>query len=183
MRTAAVVEGIGIGGSLHVERLRNEVGKSIDACDDGFEGRGNARRGGIGEMRLPVDGVSMDLRLERAADGARGSAEGDPVPAASDIMNPEALALKPGAHLGYIGVGGAEALAELPGRKPLVIVGRSGVLLFGEKRFEPVGGLEKQSGVSDGEGVVYRPVIYGRLQGRMHVTDQSHSAGWIDLGD
>ena len=87
-------------------------------------------------MQGAVDEVIVDRRVESSFDLRGDAAERDPGAAAGDVVNGEALRYEPCGDDIYIGLGEAEAVAEFLGRKPLVIVGRSTVLLLGEKLVE-----------------------------------------------
>src|SRR5262249_48321345 len=58
------------------------------------------------------------------------------VPSAGGVDVGESLALEPGDDLAQVVLAEAEAIGELLGREPLVVVGRLAVLLLGEKQVE-----------------------------------------------
>ena len=73
-------------------------------------------------MQRAIELILVDLRSKSAANGACGSAEGDPVPAAGHVMHSEPLRLKPRHHASGIVRSDAEAVRELFGSQPAVVI-------------------------------------------------------------
>ncbi len=107
----------------------NDAGKCLG---DGYVGRG-------GKMRLATDQVIVNGRVEGGFDLSGGAVECNPVAAASNLVDGEALRGEPGGKGDDIRRSDAEAVGEFLGREPFVIVGRAGVLLLDEELVE--GGL------------------------------------------
>ena len=110
-----------------------EIVEAEESADQVFERDGNGGFVHIGEMGFAIHAVVMKAGAEGAGCLIGGAAEIDPVAAAGDIVDLETLRFEPGGYLGNVMRAEAEAVAELFGGEPLVVVGRPGKLLFGEK--------------------------------------------------
>ena len=137
-------DGADVVGGLLVDGV-----EAANGLDGGANGRGDHGVGVDGEALRAADGVVVHLGLEGAADVGRGAAESDKDAAGRDPVDVQALGLEPAGDGGDVLVGEAEALAHFGGGEPVVIVGRGGVLLVGEKLLEglpPAGASGREPG-------------------------------------
>ena len=75
---------------------------------------------GVGNEGLVVEGVGMHLRGKRTFNLSDIATEDDKAATLRDLVHGKALALKPLAHLGRVGISDTELLAELSRRQPSV---------------------------------------------------------------
>ncbi len=93
----------------------------------------------------------MQLGAEGGFELRGGAVDRDPGSASGDGGNGESFGLQPRRDLIDIGLRDAEAVGELFGSEPALVIGRAGCLLIGEKFFE-IGFL--RGGLSEREGDV-----------------------------
>ena len=110
-----------------------EIVEAEEAADHIFERGGNGGFVHIGEVGFAIHAEAMEARAEGAGRLGGGAAEIDPVAAAGHLVDLEALRFQPGGYFGNVIGGEAEAVAELFGSEPLVVVGRPGKLLLREE--------------------------------------------------
>jgi hypothetical protein len=115
---------------LDAPGMRRKIVQPGHTCDHSGKGvgDGNVVRGG--KMRLATDHVIVNGRVEGSFDLSGGPVERNPIAAAGNLVDGEALRGEPGGKSGDIGLSDAEAVGEFFGSEPLVIVGRAGVLLL-----------------------------------------------------
>jgi hypothetical protein len=155
------------------------------------EARYQRRQGGryrwvlcIRKMLHAVDAVAMDLGAEGAAHFGGIAREGDPRAAARHAVHREALLLEPAHDLIHVALRSPEAIGVLFRRKPLVEVGRRGVLLVLQQLAYGVllvgGGLEHQGHRREREGVLHLASIVLGAGLRMHTAGERNPAAVID---
>jgi len=135
-------------------------------------------------MRFAVDVVLVDFCAEGIADRACRAGKLDELPALRSRCDAKSVRGEPGGGGFEVGIGGAELLAELLRREPLVVAGRAAC----------VGGLQEllQRGLavrrtvqqkkhsSRGKGIGNRPAVIGGSRQRMHAALQRDQAGLVD---
>ena len=84
-------------------------------------------------MSLTPDQVVVDGGAECRLHLRGGSTKCNPVAAAGDLFDGEALRVEPGGNRHHVSLGQAEAVAKLFGREPFVVIGRVAVLLLGKQ--------------------------------------------------
>src|SRR5262249_33255830 len=113
-------------------------------------------RGGVGDVRLAVVEIAVDLGLKRRLDAIRGAADRDPGAAAGSGRHGKAFAFEPRANRREVGVAEAEALRVLLGRQPAAVFGRARGLLGREQRGEGRlllgGGRDSRGDIRNREG-------------------------------
>ena len=117
-------------------RFPRKIAQPANSGHHAGERGGNRGRSGVGKARVSVGVEVVYLGLEGLLGLRGGSAEDDPIAAAGDILNPEALRLEPGGELLNVVGAEAEAVGILLGCEPLVIERRVGILLLRQKLVE-----------------------------------------------
>ena len=124
---------------MHVQLVVRMLVDCVEAADRLDERTNRLRHrgfGGDGHALCAVDAVVVHLRLERAAHVSRRAAESYEEAAGSDPIDPQPPRLDPGGDGFGVGVRDPEALADLRGREPVMVMGRSRILLIGEELLE-----------------------------------------------
>jgi len=99
------------------------------ACDDRRERGGNFGVARIRPVLFAIDHVAMNFGVKGLGDLTSRTGELDHVTRVGDTTDLETVLLEPAGNLCEIGVRNAEALAELSGCKPFVILRRLGIEL------------------------------------------------------
>lgn len=88
------------------------------------------------KMGFPVHDIPMEFGLKSLLDLRRGSVHRQPITAASNPGDGQALRLEPGSDCGKIAIACAESSGELLRRQPMMIFRRRRDLLRGQQRLE-----------------------------------------------
>jgi len=125
-----------------------------DACDDGRQGRGDLRVGGVGHMGFVVYKEVMNLGVESAAHLGDVAGEFDDRTAGTNFNVRETLRGEPLGHGLDVGVGGPKLSAELLRGEPCVVVRGGLALLIVEQLAE--GGLLIRAALQEQQYTVQR---------------------------
>ena len=132
-----------------IGRFGTKIVQAEEADGEGLEGGGQHGLSGICKMQFAVDRVAMERGVKCHSDLGCSAAECEPVSAAGDVIDSEALRFQPVADFRQVGGAEAELIGVLFGREPAAVVGGRRVLLFGEQLLQ--GGLLERGG-PEGEG-------------------------------
>ena len=173
-----------VGMGRFQARLEVKIAQSADAGDDPGERRWNGRIGGIGVMHLAVHEVVVDLGVERSGDLVLSAAESNVQAAAGGAVDGKALRFQPrGDAIQVVGTD-AVCVGVLLGREPLVVLGRSRVLLLGQQLAQrgALGGgrFEYQRHALNGKASRHGAAIVFRASLRTDVAAQHHRLPRID---
>ena len=170
-----------------VERMGEEIVEGFDADDDRRQRGGNLRVAHVGDVRDAIDDEIVNLGVEGALHLGRVAAEADGHAVFGDFTNGETVAGKPIRNGGDVDLGRAEVGADLIGSEPLVVVGRVGVVLAGDKLLKRrlLSGIatEDQDQVGHGEAGTDQAAIVARVRDREGVALEGGQAGVVNALD
>ncbi len=167
-------------------RLAGEAVEGDDAVGDGGQAAGEGRIGGVGVVDPAPDLVIVDLGAEGRLHLGGAAAEVDPSAAGGDLVDREAVVPQPGDRGLDVVFIASEALPELLGGEPAVIVRGGGVLLVGEQPVElPLGPApegEREDHPLHGQARVGAPAVELRPGQPVDVVGQDDAVGVVDGG-
>ncbi len=109
------LSGLGIvGGLAHNLRVvfETEIVEGSESADDGRQGGGDLRVGGVGVVGLAIDHVLVDLGVEGSAELGDIAREFEGLASGIDLGDAESMRGEPGLDGRDVLIGGAELLAE-----------------------------------------------------------------------
>ena len=182
-KVMGAVAGVGVERArLGFARAARQV---VEAAEHGDHGRDGFRRpwlGGGAEVHPAIHQVAVDGGAKRVAHLLGGAAEADRSAGAGHVVDGESGCGEPAYDLVHVGLANAETVAELLRREPVVVLRRGGVLLIGEKPFDPglLGGRafeQKEQGTEAGGGVERPLVELGQRPGVGLAAEHGAAAG------
>ena len=135
-------------------------------------------------MQLAILQILVDLGMKRILYLLRRAAEFNPGAAAGHALNLQALRLKPRRDSVHVTLAHTETAGILFRCQPLVIIGRSWILLAGQQLLQ--GGLlacrrfQNHRDGRDRKGSGHRPLVQLPLRLRRHVTSQHNGSAGVD---
>jgi hypothetical protein len=164
-----------------------EIVERGDACDDRSECLRDLRIGDVREVSRAMYRERVDRRVKRALHLIERAGKLDEIAGGSEVFDPEAVSLEPGADCLDVRIRGTELGSKLRGGEPAMKVWRCGVLQIGQIRGERLllGGASLQdegetAGGGRGRG---RSSIEAGLREGMNIATERNKTAFIDGRD
>src|SRR5579862_608555 len=182
--SAGIVVALGTGREV---RLGMEIVERGDARDDRSERLRDLRVGDVREVSRAIHREGMDRRVKRALHLIERAGKLDEIVRGSEVFDPEAVSLEPGADCLDVGIRGTELGSKLRGGEPAMKVRRCGVLQIGQIRGERLllsgASLQDEGETAGGRRGRGRSSIEARLSERMNIATERNETAFVDGGN